>query len=128
MGKKIIKSSPSKVDRRQQKKLVYDYPATDSGMLAGADETHKPDLKTSKQLIKLFEHKISGFESAIDLAGGVGRTTSKLLIPRFNQVDLQDVNLHYIRLAKKMYPQIKNVFCCDIKDMTFKKQFDCIWI
>ncbi|MFM7859668.1 MAG: hypothetical protein ACKO96_49005, partial [Flammeovirgaceae bacterium] len=99
MGKKIIKSSPSKVVKRQQKKLVYDHPATDSGMLAGADETHKPDLKTSKQLMKLFEHKISGFESAIDLAGGVGRTASKVLLPRFNQVDLQDINFHYISLA-----------------------------
>ena len=88
-------------------------------MLGGAVECDEPDLKTNKRLIKLFEHKISDFKSAIDLAGGIGRVTGNILMPRFNQVDLQDIDPGYIEKAKKDYPQIKNVFCCDIKDMTF---------
>ncbi len=97
-------------------------------MLAGATETHKPDLKTSRKLIKHFASEISGFRSAIDLAGGVGRTASKLLIPRFDHVDLQDLKAKYIKEAKKKYPQINDVFCCDIKDMVFAKLYDCVWI
>lgn len=57
-------------------------------MLAGASETHKPDLKTNNQLIEYFSCKISGFRSAIDLAGGIGRVAKEILIPRFTHVDL----------------------------------------
>ena len=52
-------------------------------MLAGALEINNLDLKNSKKIIKKFRYKFSGFETAIDLAGGVGRTVENVLMPCF---------------------------------------------
>ena len=52
-------------------------------MVAGAVDTLKPDIKTGRQILQLFENIISGFNYAIDIAGGIGRVSKQVIAPRF---------------------------------------------
>lgn len=75
--------------------LTYKEPANDVGMCGDA-ELRVPDIKTSRSLLTQFSPYISGFESAIDLAGGIGRVARQVLKPKFAKIDLLDLNADYI--------------------------------
>ena len=85
---------------------MYPMPATDSGMVGEkhAEELQHPDIKSSRKLLDKFFHKFSGYSRAIDLAGGIGRVSRQILIPKFARVDLQDINAEYLEKAKAKIP------------------------
>ena len=129
MVAKRIRKPKSRVKRTLTKRLtVFKQPATISGMVAGAVDTLKPDIKTGKQLLQLFENIISGFDYAIDIAGGIGRVIKQVIAPRFDNIDIQDLKQEYLDKAQKMCPKIGKHYCGDIQDFNFERSYDCIWI
>lgn len=74
------------------------------GMTSGYPQIHDGDIKSSINLIKTFEDAISGFTSAIDIAGGIGRISKEVLVPYFTQVDLLDQSKVQIDQAKLNVP------------------------
>ena len=89
----VKKISPQKAPKKLVTKKVnkmYPMPATDSGMVGEkhAEELQKPDIKSSRKLFERFFYNLSGYSRAIDLAGGIGRVSRQILIPKFARVDL----------------------------------------
>jgi len=59
-------------------------------MTAGYPQVHDAEIESSIALIRTFEDSLSGFQSAIDVAGGFGRISKEVLTPNFRTVDLLD--------------------------------------
>ena len=99
MAKKITKPKIKKFPARIKKvNKMYPLPGTDVGMV-GEKELLHPDIKTSNKLFGRFQSKISGFKTAIDIAGGIGRVARQILLPRFKRVDIQDFNSEFLKTA-----------------------------
>ena len=82
-------------------------PATNSGVLDGFSEVHKPDIKQSLRLIENQSHKFAYFNDALDLGGGNGRVVKEVLLKKFKNVDLADFSTKQIAGAKKNVPQVR---------------------
>ena len=50
-------------------------PATADGVLGGYEEVHKPDSKTSLEMLHESKKWISGWTDALDCGAGIGRIT-----------------------------------------------------
>ncbi len=59
---------------------------------------------SSIELIRNYEETISGFNSAIDVAGGIGRISKEILVPLFETVDFLDQSSVQINVAKLSVP------------------------
>jgi protein N-terminal methyltransferase len=57
-------------------------------VLGGFGTVHEVDTRTSQKMISDFSHRLSGFNSAIDLGAGIGRISKVTLLPVFKEVDL----------------------------------------
>ena len=90
MVKKIIPQKVAKKPVVKKINKIYPMPATDSGMVGEehAKELQRPDIKSSRKLFDRFFNKFSGYSRAIDIAGGIGRVSRQILIPKFVRVDL----------------------------------------
>ena len=79
MTKKITSAKKKAKSTLRVKKAakLYPLPATDEGMVGEqhAKELCRPDIRTSLRLIDRYKDKFSGFKTAIDLAGGIGRVS-----------------------------------------------------
>ena len=71
---------------------------------------HAPDIMTSFVLISQFKDKISGFNTAIDMGGGIGRVSKALLTKRFKEVDLLEPAEVQINQAKIDVPEIRKFY------------------
>jgi protein N-terminal methyltransferase len=58
-----------------------------NGVLGGYESVHEVDSDTSASFLDSFKDTI-GHGRAVDCGAGMGRVTKKLLIPRFDVVDL----------------------------------------
>lgn len=73
-------------------------------MTAGFPQIHDGDIQSSLNLIKTYEDSISGFDSAIDIAGGIGRISKNVLVPLFRHVDILDQSSLQINQARVDVP------------------------
>ncbi len=67
--------------------------------------THiKPNKFSNRVAINKCFKYIKRFKNAIDLAGGIGAVSKALLVKRFTNVDLEDINLEYLEKARIKCP------------------------
>ena len=103
-------------------------PPTISGITSGFPQVHDGDIQSSIELIKTFEDTISGYNSAIDIAGGIGRISKELLVPIFSTVDLLDQSLVQINQAMHDVPEVRHFYNIGAQQFTYEHIYDCIWI
>ena len=99
--------------------MIYNYPATEAGMLGGDERHIEPDRKMSLKALKKCYRHLRKFDSAIDMAGGVGRI-SKILLEKFKHVDIEDINPKYLEKARKDYPQLRHTYATPIEDFHYQ--------
>ena len=97
-------------------------------MTSGYPQVHEGDIQSSIGLIKTFGDAISGYDSAIDIAGGIGRISKEVLVPHFANVDLLDQSQVQLDQARLDVPQIRNFYNYGAQQFIYEHTYDCIWI
>ena len=64
--------------------------------MLGYNDINDIDITTSRYMIDMFADQISGFNYALDVAGGIGRISKNIFLPKFFHVDLfEGTKVHY---------------------------------
>lgn len=69
---------------------------------------------------------------ALDCGAGIGRITKRLLLPIFKEVDMVELNQHFLDQAPTFigddFSRVKNRFCSGLQDFTpAEGRYDVIW-
>ncbi|KNC84390.1 hypothetical protein SARC_03383 [Sphaeroforma arctica JP610] len=108
-------------------------PATVNGVLGGFSHISSVDIKGSQDFLKPLLSKLgkSGKISALDCGAGIGRVTSKLLLPIFDVVDLVEFCQKFLdkARAKISSPKAERFICSSLQDFTPEDQrYDVVWV
>lgn len=78
-------------------------------MLGGRGH-HKGDIRAGKLILSRLENFISGYNSALDMAAGIGRISKDILTQKFSVTDMEEIDAKSIEKAKKYCPKIRNFY------------------
>lgn len=136
-ARKLITASVSNIkiaDRERFYKDAEKYwetiPATVDGMLGGLEVLSNADCEYS---IKIIEKYQKSAKTALDVGAGIGRVTKNVLLTKYNQTDMLEVDQKFldeapVYLGDQLKSRVPKMYCCGMQDFKFEKQYDCIWI
>jgi len=103
---------------------------TVNGMLGGLTELDDSDCKFSLKMIEKFQQST---KYALDVGAGIGRVTKNVLLKKYNNVDLLEVDKKFLDQAREFigHPLEKRVgqlYNVGMQDFEFERKYDVIWI
>ncbi|TPP66195.1 Methyltransferase protein 11A [Fasciola gigantica] len=107
-------------------------PATVDGMLGGYSSLNIPDVHDSHAFLDAYGPKTTAY--ALDCGAGIGRVTKHVLLPRFNLVDMVELNQTFLDRAEEYigpadFASVGERFCSGLQDFIPPHgRYDLVWI
>ncbi|THD20885.1 Methyltransferase protein 11A [Fasciola hepatica] len=107
-------------------------PATVDGMLGGYSSLNIPDVQDSHAFLDAYGPKTTAY--ALDCGAGIGRVTKHVLLPRFNLVDMVELNQTFLDRAEEYigpadFASVGERFCSGLQDFIPPHgRYDLVWI
>ena len=72
-------------------------------------------------------------KTALDVGAGIGRVTRDVLLKKYSNVDMLEVDQKFLDAADEFIGEPLNKrlgkkYCVGMQDFKFEKTYDCIWI